>query len=166
MIKAFILILLIFSSISCDKGLEPPEETKKTYISGTIYINGGRNSWPPMDSVFAIRVAAFKENNPSNFFGDVVDGKAFITVESLQYLIDSSFVDSLSYTLEISESPVELNYIAVAWQYSSVIFNQKVAAVYNHSTHFEPSQVKLQPGDSLLNIDFTIDFKNLPPQPF
>lgn len=157
---AFLLILLV----ACDGGLNP--ETSKNIstralLTGKINFINGKDGWPPPDSVYAIRVVAFKNYPPGDIIQEILTGNAFFTFNSLPFFVDSAF-----FSIEIQSAPVELRYIVVAQQYSDTITAQRAIGVYTESgDKSKPSPVKLFGGDSIF-IEIEVDFNNLPPQPF
>lgn len=162
------LIFIIFLILaSCNGGLEPNNSHSpdgKTYLTGTITYKGGKDNWNFMkDSVVSIRVVAFKRYpDSSGIITDILTGNAFFTLESLPFYVDSS-----PYSIEIKELPVDLVYIGVAQQYGSDITKQqRVIGVYSLSgDNTKPSLITVEKG-KINRADITVDFQNLPPQPF
>ena len=160
LISLFVVLIIYF--YGCNEGLAPPEPNSKTSISGKITYKGGIDNWPPVDSVYGIRVVAFKNYPPQDIINEIISGNAYFTEESLAFYTDSS-----SFYIEINDPPVELQYIVVAWQYDSLITSQKAAGVYTLTGDVNnPSKLNVQKGNAYKNIDINVDFKNLPPQPF
>ncbi|MCX7736396.1 MAG: hypothetical protein N2319_06750 [Candidatus Kapabacteria bacterium] len=161
-ILTYILLIFIFSS--CDMGLAPKEPTKKSFISGIITYKGGTNNWPPPDSVLEIRLVAFKNyplSDSSSILRELTEGNAYFTLDTLP-----RFVEKANYSLEITDPPALLKYIAVAQRYGN-LFQWRVIGVYSETgDNTKPSSVMVNPGDSLKNINIEVDFLNLPPQPF
>lgn len=159
-----IYTLLIFILYSCDMGLAPKEPSKKSYISGEISYKGGKDKWPPADSVIEIRLVAFKNfplSDSSSILRELSDGNAYFTLDTLP-----RFVEKSNYSLEITDPPVLLKYIAVAQRYGN-LFQWRVIGVYSEAgDSLKPLSVMVNPGDSLININIEVDFQNLPPQPF
>lgn len=152
--KYFLLLLSVFL-FSCG-GLEP---IPKTILSGEVVFIHGIDKWPPKDSLFDMRVVALKTYPPKNLITEIMGGEAYFTEDSLGF-----FVDKTNFTLEIEDAPVELKYIAVAYQYGD-IFQWKVIGVYtltNDNTN--PSSIKIEEMQQY-DIKIYVDFDNLPPQP-
>jgi len=159
--KNLILLLSIFFlwTGACDDGLTPDDKLSTiASFSGTIRVKGGKESWPDSSEMFGIRVGAFKTADPSSLIGEVVSGNAYFTFNSV-----GSYFDSIAYTIEIEDAPADLKYSIVAWQFDSLLTDQRVVAVYGGD---QRQSFLLLPGDSLTDIDFLIDFENLPEQPF
>ncbi len=161
---AAIILLLIFTA-GCDGGLNPDDAQKNTgkaYLSGTIRYEGGKDGWPE-DSVYGMRIAAFRQPPPyirDSLIAIVLAGEAYFTLQSLPL-----YADSNNFMLEIPDAPVELRYITAAMQTDSSIYAQTAAGIYSESGNFEPSSLFIEAGDTA-NITIFVDFDNLPPQPF
>lgn len=153
------IFLLLIILISCQEGLEP-KLIPSSFIGGVITFKGGISSWP--DSVTALRVVAFKNDNPEVFFEEIAQGNAYVDFTSLPIR-----VESIEWFLNIPDPPVEIKYIAVALQPTSDILNQIVVGVYTISgDKTQPSWVKVDNGDTFNNLNIEVDFDDLPPQPF
>ncbi len=180
---SFLGAVIVTASLlhSCDGGLQPPPpDPPPTTVSGVITYRGGRASWPPADSVITVRIVAFKSlpTASSGIINAVLSRDAYFAPEAL--VLDSTltkFADSTRYTIVIGEPvPEVLNYIAVvilvdpaAVTNTTALFNPRswrVVGVYTTSgDNRQPSQLRLRAGtDHRANI--TVDFRNLPPQPF
>jgi hypothetical protein len=159
-IKYLIITLTLgFSLISCNESLTPDDKIEgAASFSGTIYFEDDSISWPDTTEMFGIRVGAFKTSDPSSLIGEVIDGNAYFTFQSL-----GTYQNSINYTINVGDAPVQLEYIVVAWQFQDSITAQRVAAVYGGE---QQQSLILNPGDSLTGINFNVDFDNLPPQPF
>ena len=118
------------------------------------------NDWPPEDSVFAIRAAAFKSPPSQDLVSEVLNGNAYFNFESLGYGLDSA-----AFQFEIDDLPVTLKYIVIAWQYEDTLSYQRVVGVYTLTDKNNPSEITLEEGDSTF-IDIEVDWNELPPQPF
>jgi hypothetical protein len=180
-LAATTMMLLILCA--CDGGLKPPPpapQVTPTTISGTITYRGGRSAWPTADSVVNVRVAAFKAlpTASSGIIQAVSSGDAYFTPTALT--LDSTlskFADSTRYQITITEPvPPEVRYIAVAMLVDSsarsniaAVFNPRawrILGVYTTSgDNRQPTPLALTPQrDHRANV--TVDFRNLPPQPF
>jgi hypothetical protein len=159
-IFSFLVIILLASS--CQEGLEPPPPEGRSFIEGNITFVGGSENWPSEDSVYAVRVVAFKNYPPQDIMTELLTGNAYFTLESLPF-----FVESATFSIEITETPVVFEYIAVALQYTNELTSQLAIGVYTLSGNkAEPSPIELNKGEIINNIDIEVDFNDLPPQPF
>jgi hypothetical protein len=160
-VNYFLLIIFVFFVISCDGGLEPLPLNQKTMLNGTIKYIKGKDYWPPIDSVIAVRVVAFKKLPDSSIIGEIINGNAYFTPDPLPMNVDSS-----NFSFEIKDAPVNLVYIAVVQQLDSIITSQKVIGIYSITgDKTKPSQLSVEKGKTL-NINIDVDFDNLPPMPF
>ena len=159
-----ILFIIILALSACDGGLAPPDKSiagGKSYLSGTITYKGGTTEWPPADSVYGIRVVAFKTYPPKDIITEVISGNAYLKFESLPM-----FVASSTFSLEIGDPPVDLKYIVVAQQYDTLVTSQRAIGVYTTSgDNTKPSDISIEPGRNYI-ININVDFNSLPPQPF
>jgi hypothetical protein len=156
------IILTLPLFYSCQEGLEPPPPDQKSFIGGKITYLGGADSWPPEDSVHAVRVVAFKDYPPQDIITELISGNAYFTLESLPF-----FVDTVSFSIEIPDTPVTFKYIAVALQYTDDIMTQLAIGVFTLTGDKTlPSPVELNTGERINNINIEVDFNDLPPQPF
>ena len=155
--KVLLIVLLSFFFLSCNKGLEPPEVSQSAVLSIDIRFD---NDWPNKDSIYGLRVAAFKLPPSQNLISEVFNGNAEIKD------IDSEYGSKNFNTNFVYDNlPIELKYIVVAWQYDSLLTSQKIVGVYNKTNYNEPSLVTLNSGDSI-NIVIEVDWNDFPPQPF
>ncbi|MBL7974999.1 MAG: hypothetical protein JNJ85_08805 [Candidatus Kapabacteria bacterium] len=163
------LILYIFCGCillvanGCDGGLDPAMVPQSSFIGGMIRFKGGKNSYPPADSVKLLTVVAFREvPRDTNVLQTVLAGNAYYLQDALVYGADSS-----EYKLEITKTPDTLRYICVAQQYGGNIFSDwRVVGIYSLKTDFTPETVMMVGGQRKSNLDITVDFTKLPPQPF
>jgi hypothetical protein len=157
--KYLFLIITILLINSCSEGLKV-DIIEDSYLRGTIYYKNGANNWP--DSVVAVRVGAFKTDDPSNFQLEVLTGNVYVDFNSLPLRVDST-----NFELLITDPPVELKYIAVALQKNTDIFNQQIIGIYTITgDKSQPGSIMIEKGKSVNNIKIEVDFDNLPPQPF
>lgn len=155
-------IIIVFSIIliSCESDLKPP--SLPAFVKGKITFIGGKDSWPDSSEALALRVGLFKSDDPESFFDAVLKGDVYFNFFSFPL-----FVDEYEYTIEVSDTPIELKYLVVALQYSDSLEHQKVLSVYTETENYEqPSSIYLTSGATFTNIDFIVDFDNLPKQPF
>jgi hypothetical protein len=157
----YLAISLLLGLIACDGGLYPPEPAQKAFVAGTITYKNGKSDWPPADSVIELRLVGFRNYPPGDILSELTKGNAFFTQDTLP-----RFVDSSSFSLEISKPPVELKYIAVAQRYGSILQWKAIGVFTLTGDNTIPSPLIVKPGDNIRNINIIVDFKNLPPQPF
>ena len=158
-----LFVLVLFFS-ACDHGLAPsggkaPE--KPTGISGVLYFK----NWPPPDSVFNIKLVAFRNYPPENMMDEVVSGNAKTLPTDLTASLPF-WIDSLEYQLELP--PGIFAYIAVAHQFGDNIFEDWQAAGQYDLTPQDtlPTPVTVIADSIISGIDVYVDFDNLPSQPF
>ena len=158
--KIYVLFLLSIFLLACDQGLAPPPTQPNSFLSGLIQYVNGKNKWPPKDSVIDIRAVAFKNYPPADILNAVTKGDAFYSA-SLPL-----FVDTASFSIEIPEPPLTINYLVVAQQYGSLM-EWRVIGVWTLSgDNTKPSSVQVEPGKTYDGLNIFVDFDNLPPQPF
>ncbi|MGQ9819346.1 MAG: hypothetical protein ACUVQ1_05410 [Candidatus Kapaibacteriales bacterium] len=154
----FLSLVMIFLLVGCQEGLSPLNQPETAYISGSLIVISGRESWPSPDSALELRVVAFKDFPPKNIINEIVSGNAYFT-DTLH-----RFNDTISFVLKIDNPPVRINYLAGALRYGTIL-DWKVLGFYTLDGK-NPQSLFLNGGDSLTNIKIFIDFYNLPPQPF
>lgn len=149
----------------CDGGLDPTKLPPDAHISGKLIVRGGRQTYPPPDSLRDLRVVAFRTlPRDSSILAAILNGQAYYT--------QTPVIDSSSYTITIpftdqTPDPLELQYIAVAQQYGpNVLSDWRVVGVYAQDSLWTPKSVVIGRGEQRTDIDITIDFRNPPPQPF
>ncbi len=157
-----IAVLLCLVLIGCG-GLDPNEVPAYSGIRGKISYVGGAAAWPA-DSVYDIRVVAFetKPVEPAEVLASIVGQTAAFSPESLPKRVDTS-----SYTVEVLAAPRTFTYVVVALQNGPDFLTDWVMLdVYAPGgDRTTPGTVRVEKG-SIVTIDFTVDFNNLPPQPF
>ena len=161
-LKGFISLGILLYISSCHEGLAPSPIEEKSFIGGKITYIGGSQKWYDKDSVFAVRVVAFKNFPPGDIISELMLGNAYFTMESLPL-----FVDTSSYSIEIPDTPVIFKYIVVALQYDSSLTAQKAIGVYTITgDKTQPSEFELLTGNKIKDLNIEVDFDDLPPQPF
>lgn len=158
--RKILIILSISLFLSCDHGLKPSEqeilpEHEEPGFGGTVYFKG---NWP--DTVYDLRVVAFREYPPQNIINEIFEGKAKFSDKLPQR------VDSAKY--EVLADTGKWEYVVVALQYGSNIFSDwKAVGVYDTTPEDTiPTPIYIPFGKFLRGIDITCDFDNPPPQPF
>lgn len=165
------LLCTLFTICACGEGLAPnnshiPEN--KTYLTGTIHYKGGKESWKNVqDSLAFIRVVGFKTYPDSaGIIRDILAGNVYITpkviTESLPFNVDSS-----TYSLEFTDVPVNILYLAAVQQYGADLTKQqRVIGIYTLTgDNTKPSSILVEKGKQN-KADIEVDFLQLPPQPF
>ena len=148
--------LIILISWGCSEGLAPIEPE---YIRGTVRFVNDIDSWPPPDSLIELRVVFF-QRYPQDSTGIVAEFKYLEFTDTLE-----TYTDSSTFTYEIIKAPIVYEYVAVAQNYGAW-YEWKVVGVYSISGNPEQySRLEIEEGRSY-DIDITVDFNNLPPQPF
>lgn len=152
---------------ACDHGIDPgePEDnstpTNPTGIEGKIYYQ----NWPPLDSLYNLKLVVFKNYPPGDIVGEVTGGSAIAYPEVLDENLPYN-VDSTNYTLELSSGIYE--YIAVAQQYGPYLFLDW-RAVGQYDTTLQdsiPTAITVIDDSMLSKINIYVDFDSLPGQPF
>lgn len=157
-INIIFICVLGYLMFSCG-GLEPTPPEEKTLIKGKIKFVDNRDNWPPIDSIKSLKVVAFKNYPPQDLIGDIMNGLAYFTLDSLPL-----FQKEIDFQFEITDAPQNLEYIVVAYRYGD-IFQWKAAGVYSlENDPKKPTTIFAEKGKQY-NIVINVDFKNLPPQP-
>jgi len=161
---SFIVLILVLLLSSCHEGLSPSDNDNlpnTAILEGTVFFKGGAAEWPPEDSVKAVRIVAFKNFPPKDVIQEILLGNAYFTLSSLPL-----FGDSANFSINITGTPVLLNYIAAAQQYTDSITAQRVIGVYSETQdNLNPSIISID-GGKTYKIKIYVDWNNLPPQPF
>lgn len=158
--KIFLLFFLLLPFISCDHGLKPSETSTPIYeepgFGGTVYFKG---SWP--DTVYDLRVVAFRNYPPQNIINEVMGGKAKFSQSPLPTKVDST-------NYEVLADTGKWEYIVVALRYGENIFSDwKAIGVYDTTAQDTiPTPIYIPYGKFIRGINITCDFNNPPPQPF
>ncbi len=158
------VVLLVVAH--CDKGLTPPEDQGITGISGTIFFS----NWPPPDSLFDLRLVAFKNFPPENILVEILNGNAYVfpSIETDSAVVRKMlpfYADQVDYLFELP--PGTYGYLAVAHQYGpNLLTDWQAVGQYDTDADSLPSPVVVREGEILRLIPITVDFHNLPIQPF
>lgn len=164
--KCFVLLIVPFIYIGCDKGIEPQPEKKGTGFGGKITFVG---QWP--DSVTRTHLVVFKD--PLNSVGDfnifnlrfVSDEIPFGVIEFNYSSLDPNVIPG-----EGEFQPGDYAYAAVAQQTTEdVSLNRAdwfVVGVYYKNNDTSSPGILSIPADTFVeNINIICDFNNPPPQP-
>ena len=156
---AFIVLFSFAFSSGCDHGLSPEVSDIDPGFGGTLHIAG---NWPPQDSVRDLRVVAFRNYPPKDILSEVINGSAMFSDE-LPY-----GETAISYVIQDETLSGSFSYVVVAQNYGEDPFQDwravGVYAVTGDAT--KPSPVDLGNGLFIDGVDITVDFYDLPPQPF
>ncbi len=144
---------------SCDHGLDPALADSDPGFGGTVRVDG---AWPPEDSVRQLRVVAFRNYPPSDILAEVLGGTAVYSDE-LPY-----GETEIVYTQQDESLNGAFQYVVVAQNYGDDLFaDWQVVGVYTRSGNVEePSPIDLGAGSYVGDVDISVDFYDLPPQPF
>jgi hypothetical protein len=168
LIKSLTVILLIYSSFSCDQGISPlPEQPEISGFEGTISFV---SPWP--DSIRRTHLVIFKNPllQPSDF---VLTNIKYISNEipfGVQSHRFSSLDTALIPPLPGPFEPGDYAYVAVAHQTTEEISLARkdwfVSGIYyaNNDTT-KPGILKIQENKVTRNVNIKVDFNRLPTQP-
>lgn len=166
--KRFIRSLALASAIACvvsacDEGLKLiPTYVPTGTISGLITYH----NWPPRDSLVDLRIVAFTEFPPTNVIRAVLNGTAIVHPPIGDTALVPLYVDSLRYGFRIRAG--HYPYVVVAQQFGhDVMKDWRVVGQYDLDSNLViPEAIDVPENGLLSNINFNVDFKNPPPQPF
>lgn len=164
--RNYLILLFTIVFLGCDKGISPSDIPQiKPGFGGTItYIS----SPPPRDSLIQLRIIAVPYY-PIDTVVETLIQKIVLGVIPFSDTLQLSSIDSgKTQRYEFPIQPGEYKYVAVVQQYGVFIFEDwRVISVYGFSpsTPF-PRPVTVTVDKFQTGIDFVVDFKNLPPQPF
>ncbi len=166
-IKIIVSILILFSFMACDKGIEPKDENQQTGFSGTVTFVG---EWPAV--VKRAFIVVFK---------DPLLASTDFTITNLKFLSLEIPLGVPSYHFSSLDSsyiptnpgpflPGRYAYVAVAYQITDQLSLARkdwyVAGVYYaYGNISEPATMVVTENIFLTDINITCDFNNPPPQP-
>jgi hypothetical protein len=161
---AFILVLIV-SLPSCDKGLQPTSETLAPPETGAFAGLITFQNWQVADSLYDIRLVAFRVFPPGDIVNEVLQGRAVIYPSIGGDQLVTRNTDSLQYTVVAPAATYP--YVAVAQQFGPDVFmDWRAVGQYDLDTILtEPSPVVVAVDDTLRDVDIHVDFANLPPSP-
>jgi hypothetical protein len=158
-----VLIAIVFL-VACDGGLSLPPDIQPG-ITGTLTVQG---AWPPPDSIQTLWIFA------SQIFP--IDSAKVVTgiLENKIHLypaIDQSLPYNFrTQTFNFALPPGTYYYIGVLQRFGSSLVDPKsykVVGVYTDPGNpLQPLTVQVKELEVVPGIDMTVDFYNLPPQPF
>lgn len=164
LMKSFFIILSTCFLISCDGGLTLPPDIEPG-LSGVLSVQG---PWPVQDSVKTLWIFASQifPIDSSNVASGIISNKILLypsIAESLPYNITS-----LSFNFALP--PATYYYVGVLQRFGDNLLDPnsyRVVGVYSDpGTPGIPKTVTLRDFEVLSGVNLTVDFYNLPPQPF
>jgi hypothetical protein len=158
----YLFFAILFLS-GCDKGIAPLESTLSITqgIQGTILFQ----HWPPPDSLYNLRLVAFRKFPPENIFVEILTGQAyaFPAVNDTNHI--PFYVDEYQFEFELP--PGNYEYLVVAQQYGpNVLQHWRAVGQYDTDTDSLPSPFVVEENKVTRNMVIGVDFDNLPIQPF
>lgn len=158
-------VILVVSLLSCDKGLEPTSETSPLPQNGVFAGLITFRNWRVADSLYDIRLVAFRVFPPGDIVNEVLLGRAIIHPPIAGGQLTTRNTDSLRYTVEAPA--MTYPYVVVAQQFGpDLMTDWRAVGQYDLDTILtEPSPVVVTANDTLDGIDIHVDFSNPPPPP-
>lgn len=152
-----IVLVLLVSGAGCGDGLSP--EMGLVGFEGVVTV---ASAFPPADSVLTLRVVAARSYPPKDILSEYLAGRLIFS-DALAYNARTQ-----SYSILQSDLTGVFEYVCIAQQYGPNPFSQwRVVGVYSLSgDKTRHSPIDLGSGRYLRGIDITVDFYDLPPQPF
>ena len=159
------VLILAFFATGCDQGVDPfppVDPSADGAISGIITYQ----NWPPLDSLFDLRIVAFRDFPPGDVVGAVLGGRAIVHPGLGDTALVPFLVDSLRFRFSLP--PGEYRYLAVVHRFGRNIFSdwRAVGQYDTDSDPLVPTPVVVPAGDTLRGIAIPVDFVNRPPPPF
>ncbi|MBP9211291.1 MAG: hypothetical protein KBF97_00755 [Bacteroidetes bacterium] len=157
------LLVMLFSLSACDKGLDPNTVSEPGF-GGTITY---ADVFPPSDSLRDLRLVAVPYYPIDTLFQPlilkVIDG---VIPFSADLRASAGPGQSVPYSMFLK--PKTYYYVAVVQQFGIDPFSHwKVVGVYTSSpTDTIPKVLNVADGTFVPNINISVDFYHLPPQPF
>ena len=156
------LIMLCTSMLFSCGGLDPADVPPAAFIEGNVTFVGGSSAWPD-SNVVQVLVVAFEEQpiHVDSILASLLAGKASLS-DTLP-----GYSDVAPYQIEVTGPPRKYEYLVVAMQNGpSILTDWLMISVYAPSGDpAMPGMVLVKPAETV-EIDFIVDFDNLPPQPF
>lgn len=159
-----LIFLALFLQNGCDEQGLNPNNVVEPGFGGTISFV---SKIPGADSLRDLRIVAVPYYPIDTLFQPlilkVIDGIIPFS-EDIRLKADSG--KTIQY--EIFVKPQTYYYVAIVQQYGIDVFSQwKVVSVFGHTiTNPNPAAISISDGKFTGNINFVVDFYNLPPQPF
>ncbi|MEY2720151.1 MAG: hypothetical protein RLZZ273_1517 [Bacteroidota bacterium] len=161
-LRSFLVFASAMFVVACG-GLDPEIVRPFSGLRGTITYVGGPAAWPT-DTIYDLRVVAF-EKKPTER-NQVLLALAAQTAAYSPMMLPVR-VDSTPYVLEVLLTPRSFEYVVVAMQNGpDFLKDWLMLDVYSKSGDpADPTRI-IVPSGGTVPVDFTVDFSNLPPQPF
>ena len=159
----FIAIAWLTWLCGCDEGLSPATQRALTGSFGGVI---RFSNWQAADSIYDIRLVAFRTFPPTSLIGEVQSGNAVVYPPIGSGPLVSSQTDSLVYLVTVPA--LTYKYVVVAQQYGPDVFSQwKPVGQYDLDSNLTvPSPVVVSPNDTTFGVDIVVDFAHPPPPPF
>ena len=161
--RIYLLAVCVVGLFGCDKGISPIESPSG--FGGTItYVSAP----PSPDSLMDLRIVAVPyypvDTVVETLIQKLFSGAIPYSGTLLPVTIDSGKTQTYQFLLR----PGVYKYVAVVQQYGVLILQDwRVIGIYGYSPSSPfPGSVTVSAGRIQTGIDFIVDFKNLPPQPF
>lgn len=163
--KLTLLLIVSLLSVGCEEEGLNPNEFQEPGFSGTITFIG---SIPPRDSIDDLRIVAVPYYPVDTTVADLIDKILNKQIIPFSNSLSDKVSANSSVQYETFVKPQTYYYVAVAQLYGTNIFQDwRVVSIYGHTpSHPDPLPVIVVDGEMKKNINFTVDFYNLPPQPF
>jgi hypothetical protein len=157
-----VIVIAIMGLPACDHGIAPPAEVLPAAgkINGTI----SYSNWPEdLSSIRNLKVVVFTNFPPGNILEEVINGKAIVYPPELNESLPKG-VETTTYTMELPAGTYE--YVVVAQQFGG-LYDWRAVGQYDTTPQDSlPTPIVVTGGSNMGNIDITVDFDNLPIQPF
>ncbi len=143
-------------------GLDPADVPPAAFIKGNVTFVGGSSAWPD-SNVVQVLVVAFEEQplHVDSILASLLAGRASLSDTLPRYS------ESALYEIQVSNPPRRYEYVVVAMQNGpSILTDWVMISIYAPSGDpTMPGVIQVEAVETV-DIDFTVDFDNLPPQPF
>ena len=159
------VLVLALLTAGCDQGIAPPlpeELSSDGAVAGLITYQ----NWPPVDSLFDLRIVAFRDFPPGDVVGAVLGGRAIVYPGLGDTSLVPFLVDSLNFQFSLPAG--EYKYLAVVHQFGGNIFSdwRAVGQYDTDSDPLVPTPIIVPSGTTVGGILIAVDFVNRPPPPF
>lgn len=163
--NASLLIIAVFL-LSCNHGLEPPPSVEPGF-GGTLYFEKG--TWPPADSLFNLWVFASQVYplDSSKVFEGLFSSPPTIYLYPAFDKDLPFFVDSVSYLFNLPVATYKYVGVIQRFGIDVAVRNLKVVGMYGtNDVPPIPILVIVNEGTVTTGINFRVNFRKPPPQPF